>query len=395
MIMDSMEYINDTEKLLLHTYNKLPVVMERGQGIYLYDEKGKAYLDFGAGIAVSSLGYGNVRLAEALCNQVNNLLHTSNLYHHTQSLSAAKQILKIAGMDQVFFTNSGTEAIEGALKAARKYGYEKGNGKYEFIAMENSFHGRSMGALSVTGTQQYREPFEPLIPGISFAKFNDIESVKEKVTDKTCGIILEPVQGEGGIYPAKKEFLQSVRDLCSERDILLIFDEIQCGMGRSGSYFAWQHYGVKPDILVMAKAIGSGIPVGAFALTNQVAKNSLKPGDHGTTYGGNPLALCAVLTTIEIVKEENLLSHVKEVGKYLREALEKLKKSTDVIKEIRGIGLMQGIELTIPVSDVIYQAFTKGLLLIAAGNNVIRFVPPLIVTKADVDKMIEVLREIL
>lgn len=393
--MDSKKYIEDTEKVLLHTYNRAPVVLKEGKGVYLTDTEGKKYLDFGAGIAVASLGYGNKELEEALCNQVQKLLHTSNLFYNEYSDPAAEAIIEVSGMDKVFFTNSGTEAIEGALKAARKYARENNTGKYEFIAMNKAFHGRTMGALSVTGTAVYRTPFEPLVPGVSFADFNNIEDLKEKITDKTCAVILEPVQGEGGVHCADEAYLKAVRKLCDEQDILLIFDEIQCGMGRTGEYFAWQKYQVKPDILVMAKAIGNGMPVGAFAMTDKVAVKSLKPGDHGTTYGGNPMALCAVATTIKLFKENEILADVKETGAYLRESLLKLKDEKSVIRDVRGTGLIQGIELTTPVSEVIKGALEKGLILIAAGSNVIRFVPPLVIKKEEIDKMIDILKEIL
>lgn len=393
--MDTKKYIEETNKVLLHTYNRAPVILKEGKGVYLLDTKGKEYLDFGAGIAVAGLGYGNKELEEALCQQVHKLLHTSNLFYHELLKPAAEALTKISQMDQVFFTNSGTEAIEGALKAARKYAYENNTGKKEFIAMNKAFHGRTMGALSVTGTKAYRDPFTPLIPDTDFVDFNDIEALKEKITDKTCAIILEPIQGEGGIYPADKDYLKEVRRLCDEKEILLIFDEIQCGMGRTGAYFAWQKYQVKPDILVMAKAIGNGLPVGAFALSNKIAQKSLKPGDHGTTYGGNPLALSAVVTTIKLFEKNKILSNVETMGAYLKVSLEDLKEEKDTIKEVRGIGLMQGIELETSSSEVIAKALKKGLILIPASGNVIRFVPPLIIKKEEIDKMIRILKEIL
>ena len=298
-------------------------------------------------------------------------------------------------MDKVFFTNSGTEAIEGALKAARKYAYKKGTGRYEFIAMEDSFHGRSMGALSVTGTEHYRTPFEPLIPGVKFAKYNDLDSVKALVSDKTCAIILEALQGEGGITPATDEFMKGLRQICDEEGILLICDEIQCGMGRTGSMFAWQGYGVKPDIMTMAKAIGNGVPVGAFAMTKEVAEYSLEPGDHGTTYGGNPLATAAVSKVFDLFEEMNILEHVNEVSNYLEEQLDKLVEQYDNVVARRGKGLMQGLVLTTPVIDTVNKAIEKGLLVISAGSDVLRMVPPLVITKENVDEMIEILSQCL
>ena len=362
---------------------------------YLYDENSKKYLDFGAGFAVSALGYGNKKLAKALKKQIDLLYHTSNLYYHKNCAEAAEKLNQYAQMDKIFFTNSGAEAIEGALKTARRYAYNKKSGKYQFIAMENSFHGRTFGALSVTGHEAYRTPFEPLVPGVSFAEFNNIESVKKLVTDRTCAIILEPIQGEGGIHPATQEFMEAVRKLCDEKDILLIFDEVQCGMGRSGSMFAWQGYGVKPDILAMAKGIGSGIPVGAFAVTKKVAENSLKPGDHGATYGGNPLACKAVKTVLDIFEEEDILGHVKEITPYLEAKLDSLTEELDCVLERRGKGLIQGIVLKQPVTEVCTKAMEEGLLVIQAQGNVLRLVPPLIVEKEHVDEMIEKLKKAL
>ena len=389
------KYIEETNSGLVHTYNRFPVVLDRGEGVYLYDEKGGKYLDFAAGIAVSGLGYGCQELNEALKSQIDKLIHSSNLYYNTTCGHAAEELKRVSRMDRVFFTNSGTEAIEGALKAARKYAYKKQTGRYEFIAMENSFHGRSMGALSVTGSDAYREPFEPLIPGVSFAEFNDLDSVKALVTDKTCAIILEPLQGEGGINVATEEFMAGIRELCDEEGILMICDEIQCGMGRTGEMFAYQSYGAKPDIIAMAKAIGSGMPVGAFAMTEAVAEFSLEPGDHGTTYGGNPLACMAVSKTIEIFEKKNMISHVREIGAYLAERLEKLAKEKDCVIARKGKGLIQGIEISKPVGEVTNAALKEGLLVISARGNVIRLVPPLVIEKQHVDEMIEKLSKVL
>lgn len=389
------QWIDTVESALLHTYNRYQIVLEKGDGVYLYDNEGKKYLDFAAGIAVCSLGYGHPKYKEALKKQIDNLMHTSNLFY-SKTVAEAAEKLKIASqMDRVFFTNSGTEAIEGALKAARKYAYTNQSGKYEFIAMNHSFHGRSMGAVSVTGNEHYRTPFEPLIGGVKFADFNDLESVKALVTDKTCAIIMEPVQGEGGIYPADEAFLKGVRKLCDEQDILLIFDEIQCGMGRTGSMFAWQGYGVKPDIMAMAKAIGNGVPVGAFAMTEKVAEKSLAPGDHGTTYGGNPLVCAAVKTVLEIFEEENIIEHVQKVSTYLEEKLNTLVENNEFIETRRGKGLMQGLVLTKPVGEVIQKAMKNGLIAISAGGNVLRLVPPLTITEAHVDEFIEKLEKAL
>lgn len=391
----SNQYIKTAEEALLHTYNRYQIVLEKGDGVYLYDMNGKQYLDFAAGIAVCSLGYGHPKYKEALKNQIDLLMHTSNLFY-TKPVAKASSMLKATSqMDRVFFTNSGTEAIEGSLKAARKYAYTNGSGRYEFIAMNHSFHGRSMGAVAVTGTEKYRTPFEPLVGGVKFAEFNNLDSVKELVSDKTCAIIVEPVQGEGGIYPAEEAFLKGLRELCDENDILLIFDEIQCGVGRCGSMFAWQGYGVKPDIMAMAKAIGNGVPVGAFAMTEKVAEKSLAPGDHGTTYGGNPFVCAAVAEVLSIFEEEKILDNVQKVGAYLEEKLNELVEKNDAVEARRGKGLMQGLVLKTPVGDVIKKAMEQGLIAISAGGNVLRLLPPLTITEQHVDEMVSKLEKAL
>jgi acetylornithine/N-succinyldiaminopimelate aminotransferase len=392
--MEMQEYITKAEQVLMHTYSRYQIVLDKGEGVYLYDINGKKYLDFAAGIAVFALGYGNKEYNEALKSQIDKLLHTSNYYYNIPTIEAARKLIKASLMDRVFFTNSGTEAIEGAVKLARKYYYNKKHqADSEIISMNRSFHGRSMGALSITGQPKYREAFEPLIGGAVFADFNDINSIKEKITDKTCAVIVEPVQGEGGLYPADKEFLVELRTLCDELDILLIFDEIQCGMGRTGTMFAYQGYGVKPDILTCAKALGCGVPVGAFAATEKVA-SAFEPGDHGTTYGGNPFAAAAVSKVFDLFESQQLLAHVNEISGYLVQKLEELVAKYDFIIERRGKGFMQGLEFSVPVKDYILKAMDKGLIIIAAGTNIIRFVPPLIITKAHVDEMISLMESI-
>lgn len=393
--MKANEIMEKAENYVLHTYNRYPVVLDHGKGVRLYDVEGKEYLDFAAGIAVFALGYGNETYDQTLKDQIDRLIHTSNLYYNEPMADAAEKLVKASGMDKVFFTNSGTEAIEGALKAARKYAYLKdGHNDHEIIAMNHSFHGRSMGALSVTGNTHYQDPFRPLIGGIRFANFNDLESVKAQVTEKTCAIILETVQGEGGIYPADPEFLKGVRALCDEKDILLILDEIQCGMGRTGSMFAWQQYGVKPDIMTCAKALGCGIPVGAFVLNQKTAEHSLVPGDHGTTYGGNPLACAAVSAVFDIFEKEKIVDHVQQVSAYLEKRLDELVEKYDFLTVRRGKGLMQGLVVSgRPVGEIVQQALKNGLLVITAGSDVLRMVPPLVITEADVDEMIEKLEK--
>nr|WP_026660691.1 acetylornithine/succinylornithine family transaminase [Butyrivibrio sp. AC2005] len=386
------EYIDEAERDLLHTYNRYQVVLDKGEGVHLYDLDGKSYLDFVSGIGVFALGYGNKEYNDALKNQIDKVIHTSNYYYNVPAIEAARKLKEISGMDRVFFTNSGAEAVEGALKAARKYGFLKdGRTDHEIIAMNHSFHGRTFGALSVTGNAHYREAFQPMIGHIRFATYNDFESVKKQVTDKTVAIIMETVQGEGGIYPATEEFLKNVRALCDEKDILLILDEIQCGMGRTGYMYAWQKFGVKPDIMTTAKALGCGVPVGAFLMTEKVGQNSLVAGDHGTTYGGNPLACAAINKVLDLFDTNHIIDNVREVSAYLEEKLEELKSRYDCIVDRRGSGLLQGLEFDRPVGEIINKALENGLILINAGANIIRFIPPLVITKKDVDDMISIL----
>ena len=388
--MEAENLMQQAKNHMLHVYNRYPVVLDHGEGVYLYDTEGNKYLDFAAGIAVHALGYGNQEYNQALKTQIDKLMHTSNLYYNQPTIEAAEKLCTASEMDRAFFTNSGTEAIEGAIKAAKKYAYEKdGCTDHEIIAMNHSFHGRSLGALAVTGNAHYREPFEPLPGIVKFADYNDLESVKSQVNEKTCAIILETIQGEGGIFPAEKGFLEGIRRICDEKDILLILDEIQCGMGRTGTMFAWQGYGVKPDIMTCAKALGCGVPVGAFVMTERVAASSLKPGDHGTTYGGNPFVGAAVSKVLTIFQEKKFTEHVKEIGAYLEERLEQMKDQYECIRARRGIGLLQGLELTIPVGEISNKALAQGLLVITAGNNVLRFVPPLVIEREHVDEMID------
>lgn len=391
--MNMTEYIDEAEAALLHTYNRYQVVLDHGKGVHLYDVEGKEYLDFVSGIGVFALGYGNKEYNDTLKEQVDKIIHTSNYFYNVPAIEAAKKLKKVSGLDRVFFTNSGAEAAEGAIKAARKYAYLKdGCTDHEIIAMEHSFHGRTMGALSVTGNPKYREAFQPMIGHIRFARMNDFESVQALVTDKTCAIMLETVQGEGGIYPATEDFLGKIRALCDEKDILLILDEVQCGMGRTGKMFTWQHFGIKPDIMMSAKALSCGVPAGAFLMTERVAAKSLTSGDHGTTYGGNPLATAAMNKVLDLFEENHIIEHVNEVAPYLEEQLDKLVEDYSFIIARRGMGLLQGLEFDRPVADTIKKAMEMGLILINAGTNVLRFIPPLVITKEDVDQMIGILR---
>ncbi|MCB7319308.1 aspartate aminotransferase family protein [Lacrimispora sp. 210928-DFI.3.58] len=409
--MADKQMMDRAEHVLYKTYNRFPVVFDHGQGVKLYDTEGNEYLDFGAGIAVMGLGYGDEEYTQAVKEQLDKLTHISNLFYNQPSIEAGEKLLAVSGMEKVFFTNSGTEAIEGALKIAKRYHYNKlheamGDGcdgcedkepdmTGEIIAMHHSFHGRSIGALSVTGNAHYQEPFKPLVPGIRFAEYNDLDSVKALINDKTCAVIMETIQGEGGIYPATEEFLKGVRALCDEHDMLLILDEIQCGMGRSGEMFAWQRYGVKPDVMTVAKALGNGLPIGAFLASGKAA-TAMVPGDHGTTYGGNPFVTAGARAVLDIFEKRHIVEHVREVGAYLSEKLEELAAECSVVKEHRGIGLIQGLELTVPVGPVVSKALLEEkLILISAGANTIRFVPPLVIERADVDEMIKRLKAVL
>ncbi|MCX4323323.1 MAG: aspartate aminotransferase family protein [Lachnospiraceae bacterium] len=394
MSLEMQKYIDEAEQALLHTYNRYQVVFDRGEGVYLYDTDGKKYLDFVSGIAVFALGYHNEAYNDALKSQIDKIIHTSNYYYNMPAIEAAKKLKEISGMDRVFFTNSGAEAIEGAIKTARKYAFLKdGKTDHEIIAMNHSFHGRTMGALSVTGNPHYREAFEPMIGNIRFADLNDFDSVMAQVTDKTCAILFETVQGEGGIYPATEDFMRKVRTLCDERDILMMLDEIQCGMGRTGTMFAWQRYDIKPDVMTTAKALGCGVPVGAFLMTEKVGASSLAAGDHGTTYGGNPLACAAVSKVIDLFEEQDVLANVNRVGAYLEKRLDELAAKFSCVETRRGAGLMQGLVFERPVGDIITAAMERGLVLINAGTSIIRFVPSLVITEEHVDEMITILRQ--
>ena len=391
--MTTQEYMELGDKYFVHTYNRYKIVMDKAKGVYIYDADGKKYLDFASGIGVASLGYGNKKYTDAIKSQIDKIMHTSNLFYNEPAVLAAEKLVKASGLEKAFFTNSGAEAIEGALKMAKRYAYDRdGKSDHEIIAMGHSFHGRTMGALALTGNEHYQKPFGPMISGIKFAEYNDLDSVKALVNDKTCAIILEPVQGEGGIYPADKEFIEGIRKICDEKDILMICDEVQCGMGRTGEMFAFQNYNVKPDIIASAKALGCGVPVGAFVAGKKCC-NSLVPGDHVTTYGGNPLVTSAVNAVFDIYEEENILENVKNVGAYLEEELDELVNENKNIVLRRGKGLMQGLVLKTPVGDTINKAIEKGLLVISAAGNVLRLLPPLIITKENVDEMINILKE--
>lgn len=397
--MTQNEIMKAVDENVLHTYNRYPIALDRGEGVRVWDAEGKEYLDFMAGIAVYALGYHYPGYDESLTRQLGKVLHTSNLYYHEPLALAAKEVVESSGLSKVFFTNSGAEAIEGAIKSARKYAWLKDKkNDHEIIAMNSSFHGRSVGALSVTGNAHYQDPFKPLMGGVVFAEYNNIDSVKALVNDRTCAIIMETVQGEGGIYPADPMFIKEIRRICDEKDILLILDEIQCGMGRTGKMWAYEHYGIMPDIMTCAKALGCGVPVGAFVLNEKVGTNSLVPGDHGTTYGGNPFVCAAVDTVFRLFKENDIVSHAEAMGRYLEKALDSFAAAhPDKVKAHRGLGLIRGLEFLpeYPVGPITNRALENGLLIISASNNVLRFVPPLVISEKDVDEALDILEKCL
>ncbi len=378
-------------QVIMNTYNRFPITLEKGEGMYVYDENGKEYLDFVAGIAVNSLGHNHKKLTEAIALQAKTMIHCSNLYWTKPQVALAEKLVSGSDFDKIFFCNSGAEAIEGALKISRKYGSK--TNRSEIITMLNSFHGRTFGAVTATGQPHYQEGLGELLPNIKYAEYNNYESLKDAVTDNTCAVFLEPVQGEGGIHPADIDYLKNVRRLCDERDIILVFDEVQCGVGRLGTLFAYQSFGVKPDAVCMAKGIAGGIPMGVLAAAQKLA-DSFKPGDHASTFGGNPLAAAAGNVVIDELTG-GLLENVKKQGQYLTKKLNELKLRHSVIKDVRGIGLMQGIELSVPAAPIIKETIDNGLLLVNAGKSVIRFVPSLIVSEKDIDKAVEILSNVL
>lgn len=387
------QVVEEGEAYVMHTYGRFPIALEQGEGVYLYDEAGKKYLDMYAGIAVNALGYNHPALTKALTEQVQKVMHVSNYYYTKEQVGAAKLLVENSIFSKVFFCNSGAEANEAALKLAKKYGKSKNENKTQIIAMKKSFHGRTHGALAVTGQEKYQKSFMPLIPNVSYAEYNNIESVRALISENTCAVILEVIQGEGGIIPASKAFLQEVEALCKVNDALLIVDEVQTGIGRTGTLFAFEQFGIQPDVISMAKGLGGGVPIGAMACTAKA--DVFVPGDHASTFGGNPLVTAAAQVVLEELVHNDLLEHVKEVGAYLTSELLKLKDAFACVKDVRGMGLMQGIELTIPALEVEKKCMAEGMLIVGAGENVIRFVPPLIMTKAQVDEGISILKKAL
>ena len=379
------------EKYYLSTFgSRLPVSFEYGEGCSLYDTQGKEYIDFVAGIAVNTLGYNHPALGKAIVEQVEKLLHCSNLFYIESQAQLAKLLIENSCGDRIFVCNSGAEANEGAIKLARKYFYSKHLYRYEIITTLNSFLGRTMATLAATGQEKYQKPFEPMPTGFIHVPFNDIEAIEKAITYKTCAIMIEPIQGEGGIIPATAQYMQALRKLCDDKGLLLIFDEVQTGIGRTGKLFGYEHYGVEPDIFTLAKGLGGGIPIGAFVAKDFVA-SAIEPGDHGTTFGGNPLACTAALTVLSTILDKNFLEDVKTLGHYFQDRLIEVKEKFPFVREVRGKGLMLGMELEdrIPGKDIVLDMLDKGFIINCAGKNTLRFVPPLIIEKKDIDKLVE------
>lgn len=392
--MDNQRLLVDGDKYLMKNYKRQPVIFTEGKGSYLIDSEGNEYLDFLAGIAVNSLGHSPEVVVEAIKKQADKLMHISNYFWTEGQITLGKILVENSFGDKVFFCNSGAEANEAAIKLARKYAYKKyGSYRNEIIAMKGSFHGRTIATLSITDSEKYREGYGPNPEGFKFANFNDIQSVKETITDNTCGIILEPIQGEGGVTAATQEFMTELKKLCEDRDILLIFDEIQCGIARTGRLFAYENFGIKPDIMSIAKALAGGFPIGAIIATEEVADVWL-PGDHGTTFGGNPLACAAAVANMEFIIEDKLWERAEELGEYFKKALLDLGKKHKVIKQVKGKGLMLGLELEIEGGIIVEEAFKRRVIINATAGKVLRFVPALTIKKEEIDILIEVLDEI-
>ncbi len=393
--MTTDELIALSDKYIMSTYKRFPMVLVRGSGAKVWDSNGKEYLDFVAGIAVCSLGHSHPKVVEAIKKQVEILTHVSNLYHIEPQILYARKLMENSFADKAFFCNSGAEANEAAIKLARKYAYENmGKGKYELITMKDSFHGRTMATVTATGQTKFQVGFAPLLEGFTYVPFDDISALSDAITDKTCGVMLEPIQGEGGIKIPDDKYLSSVRKICDEKGILMILDEIQVGMGRTGTLFAYEHYKVKPDIVTLAKAVGNGFPIGVMMATDRVA-SAFQPGSHASTFGGNPLAMTAALATLETIMKDGILENVRKMGSYFMTRLHELKKRSSIVKEIRGRGLIIGMEISIEGSQIVNACMDRGLLINCTSGNVLRFVPPLTITEKDVDAAVAILGEVI
>ncbi|MGA3207112.1 MAG: acetylornithine transaminase [Syntrophales bacterium] len=393
--MTTDELIGLSDKYIMSTYKRFPIVLVRGSGARVWDSNGKEYLDFVAGIAVCSLGHSHPKVVEAIKKQVEILTHVSNLYHIEPQILYARKLMENSFADKAFFCNSGAEANEAAIKLARKYAYENmGKGKYELITMKDSFHGRTMATVTATGQTKFQVGFAPLLEGFQYVPFNNISALRDAITDKTCGVMLEPIQGEGGVKIPDDKYLSLIRKICDEKGILMILDEIQVGMARTGTLFAYEHYNVEPDIVTLAKAVGNGFPIGVMMATDRVA-SAFQPGSHASTFGGNPLAMAAALATLETIMKDGFLENVRKVGSYFLKRLNELKKKSSIIKEIRGRGLIIGIDISIEGSPIVNACMDRGLLMNCTGGSVLRFVPPLTITEKDVDAAVAILGEVI
>ena len=395
--MDTQKIIELSEKFLMRTYARLPLIIDKGKGIKVWDKEGKEYLDFISGIGVNAIGHSHPKILKTIKKQSQKLLHCSNLYYIEPQIKLAEKLSYLSFADKVFFSNSGAEANEAAIKLARKFGVKKSgkeNECYEIITMENSFHGRTLTTITATAQTKYQKGFSPLPPGFKYAPFNNLKGVERIISKKTCAIMIEPIQGEGGINIAKESFLKGLRELCDKKEILLILDEVQCGLGRTGKIFAYQHYGIEPDIMTLAKPLGGGLPIGATLAKESVA-SCFEPGDHASTFGGNPLVCACALTFLEILEEENLVEKAQKRGEYFKNKLNGLKKKFPFIKEIRGKGLMVGIELKFEGKNIVEECRKEGLLINSTSKNVLRFLPPLIVKENEINQAVEILNRVL
>jgi acetylornithine/N-succinyldiaminopimelate aminotransferase len=392
--MPTDELKDDASRYLMQTYARQPVSIVRGRGTKVYDLEGREYIDFVGGIAVNILGHGHPDLIHAIQRQTQQLIHTSNLYYTEPQVKLARVLVDHSFADKVFFCNSGAEANEAAIKLARRYSHDKyGAGRYEIITMKNSFHGRTMATLTASGQEKVQKGYDPLVPGFRYVAFNSLPEVEQAVTNKTAAIMLEPIQGEGGVYVADRTYLAALRALCTQRDILLMFDEVQTGMGRTGTLFAYEQLGVQPDIMTLAKGLGGGVPIGACLAIDSVAK-AFGPGSHASTFGGNPLVCAAALAVLRVLLEGRVLDHARRMGDYLAKGLSECKDRHRVVRDVRGLGLLQGIELDIDAKTVVSDCLTRGLLINNTGEHVLRFVPPLIITQREIDRLIEVLSQV-
>ena len=393
--MPTEELREGADRYLMHTYTRQPISIVRGRGTRVYDLEGREYLDFVAGVAVNVLGHGHPDLIAAIQKQSQHLLHASNLYYTEPQVKLAEALVEHSFAKKVFFCNSGAEANEAAIKLARRYAHGKyGAARFEIITMLQSFHGRTMATLTATGQEKVQKGFEPLLPGFTYVPFNDLNAVEQAITPATAAIMLELVQGEGGVQVADQAYIKSLRDLCRDRDILLILDEVQTGMGRTGTLFAYEHYGIQPDIMTLAKGLGGGLPIGACLATEEVAA-VLTPGTHASTFGGNPLACSAALAVMRVLLEGRVLAHSRAVGQYMAKSLLDLKDRLPNVKDARGLGLLQGLELTIDGQPVVTDCLNRGLLINCTMDRVLRFVPPLIITQREIDRLIDVLADVL